>query len=83
MAWELVDAISPALPASECAKVYAAIGSGESYSAITTMLCLLVRDALPLSTKLIAQLSGWLNAFDHSADARRLHELLSLIESRL
>ncbi|WP_368834394.1 hypothetical protein [Mycobacterium intracellulare] len=83
LAWDLVDAISPTLPSSECAKLYAAIGSGESYSAITTMLCLLVRDALPLSAKLIAELSGWLNAYEHSADAPRLHELLSLIKSRL
>lgn len=48
LAWKLVDSISPSLTAAERAQLYAAIGSGESYSAITAALRALVRDALPL-----------------------------------
>ena len=81
LAWKLVDVISPALPASERAQLYAAIGSGESYSAITTVLRSLARDALPLPAKLKTELTAWLTAYAHSADAPHLNELLSLIES--
>ena len=77
LAWKLVDAISPWLPASERAQLYAAVGSGESYTAITTVL----RSALPLPARLITELRAWLNAYQHSADAPHLYELLSRVES--
>ena len=38
LAWKLVDSISPSLTAVERAQLYAAIESGESYSAITAAL---------------------------------------------
>ena len=69
LAWKLVDSISPSLTAVERAQLYAAIGSGESYSAITAALRALVRDALPLPAWLRTELSGWLTAYRHSADA--------------
>jgi hypothetical protein len=81
LAWKLVDSISPSLTAVERAQLYAAIGSGESYSAITAALRALVRDALPLPAWLRTELSGWLTAYQHSADAPHLYELLSRVES--
>lgn len=78
--WELIDAISPSLAAAERAHLYAAIGSGDSYTAIATVLRTLVRDAMPLSAKLKTELTNWLTAYRHSLDGTHLHQLLSLIE---
>jgi hypothetical protein len=69
----------PFTAAAERAHLYAAIGSGDSYTAITTVLRTLVRDPMPLSTKLKTELTNWLTAYRHSLDAD-LHRLLSLIE---
>ena len=75
LAWALVDAIGPALPPAEQAQLYATIGAGDSYTAITTVL----RAALPLPAGLIAELRAWLSAYQHSAEAAQLHELLSAV----
>jgi hypothetical protein len=79
LAWKLADAISASLADCERAQLYAVIGSGDSYSALTTMLRSLARDAVPVSANLKTELGGWLNAYRHSADAPRLHELLSAV----
>lgn len=81
LAWQLVDAIGSSVAAVERAHLYAAIGSGEAYTAITAVLRMLVRDAIPLSAKLKTELTGWLAAYRHSAEAPGLLELLSLIEA--
>ncbi|HUO38767.1 MAG TPA: hypothetical protein VMU34_13410 [Mycobacterium sp.] len=75
LAWKLVDAISPSLPACKRARLYAAVGAGESYTAITTVL----GSGLPLPARLITELRAWLNAYQHSADAPHLHELLRAV----
>lgn len=81
LAWQLVDAISPSVAAAERAHLYAVIGSGESYAAIAAVLRMLVRDAIPLSARLKTDLTQWLTAYHHSADAPGLRELLALIEA--
>lgn len=81
LAWKLVDSISPSITPVERAQLHAAIGSGESCSAITAALRALARDALPLPGWLRNELSGWLTAYQHSADLPHLYELLSRIES--
>ncbi|BAN91953.1 hypothetical protein MAHJHV53_24540 [Mycobacterium avium subsp. hominissuis] len=52
LAWKLADALSPALAPAERAQLYAVLGSGDSYTAITTVL----RAALPLPAALIIEL---------------------------
>lgn len=79
LAWKLADAISASLPDSERAQLYGVIGSGDAYTAITTMLRSLARDAVPVSANLKTELGAWLNAYRHSAAAPRLHELLSAL----
>ncbi|WP_186244527.1 hypothetical protein [Mycobacterium simulans] len=75
LAWKLADALSPAFPAAERAQLYAVLGSGDSYAAITTVL----RAALPLPATLITELRAWLYAYQHSDDAPHLHELLRAV----
>lgn len=75
LAWKLADALSPALAPAERAQLYAVLGSGDSYTAITTVL----RAALPLPAALIVELRAWLHAYQHSDDAPLLRELLRTI----
>jgi hypothetical protein len=82
LAWELADAISPLLAELDRGQFYAAIGSGESYTAIDTALQTIARQGVPMPAELITRLTDWLGAYAHSADAPRLHELLSAIETQ-
>jgi hypothetical protein len=81
LAWELADAISPLLADRDRAQLYATIGSGESYTAIETVLQTIAHQSLPIPAELITKLINWLGAYAHSDDAPRLHELLHAIKS--
>lgn len=81
LAWELADAISPLLADSDRDQLYAAIGSGESYTAIDTVLQTMARQSSPMLPELVAKVANWLDAYTHSDDAPRLRELLCVIES--
>lgn len=72
LAWKLADELSPALAATDRIQLYAVLGSGDSYTAITTLL----RAGLPLPATLITELHRWLDAYQHSDDAPRLQQLL-------
>ena len=79
LAWELADAISPLLADRD--QLYATIGSGESYTAIDTVLQTIAHHSLAIPTELITKLTTWLDAYAHSNDAPRLRELLHAIKS--
>jgi hypothetical protein len=81
LAWELADAISPLLGERDRVQLYATIGSGESYTAINTLLQTMAHHRLPIPTEFIPKLTGWLDAYAHSHDASRLRELLHVIKS--
>jgi hypothetical protein len=81
LAWELADAVSPLLSDRDRSRFYAAIGSGECYTAIDTALQTMAQQGAPVPAELITKLTDWLGAYAHSADAPRLHELLRTIES--
>ena len=81
LAWELADAISPLLGEGDRVQLYSTIGSGESYTAIETVLQTMAHQRLPIPTEFIPKLTGWLDAYAHSDDAPRLRELLQTIKS--
>jgi hypothetical protein len=81
LAWELADAVSPLLADRDRSRFYAAIGSGDSYGAIDTALQTMAQQGAPIPSELITKLANWLDAYAHSADAHRLHELLRAIKS--
>jgi hypothetical protein len=81
LAWELADATSFVLADDDRAQLYAIIGSGESYTAITSVLQIGACQRLPIPTELITKLTEWLGAYAHSDDAPRLRELLDAISS--
>jgi hypothetical protein len=57
LAWELADAISPLLADRDRAQLYATIGSGESYTAIDTVLQTIAHQSLPIPAELITNSS--------------------------
>jgi hypothetical protein len=82
LAWELADAISTLLADRDRDQLYATIGAGESYTAIDTMLQTIAPQCFPIPAELITKLINWLDAYAHSDDAPRLHELLRAIKSQ-
>lgn len=80
LAWDLAAAISPALTERDRGRLYAVIGSGDSYTAIDTVLQTAVRQNSPLPAELIAKLTDWFRAYTHNDDAPRIHELLRAIK---
>jgi hypothetical protein len=81
LAWELADAISPLLSEGDRLQLYGTLGSGESYTAIETLLQNMAHQRLPLPTEFIPKLTGWVDAYAQSDDAPRLRELLHAIKS--
>jgi hypothetical protein len=51
------------------------IGSGESYTAIDTVLQTIAHQSWPIPAELITKLTNWLDVYAQSDDAPRLHEL--------
>jgi hypothetical protein len=80
LAWELADEIGSLLADRERAQLYATIGAGHSFTAIETLLQIIARQRLTLSFELVAKIADWLDAYAHSDDAPRLHELLYAIK---
>jgi hypothetical protein len=81
LAWELADVISPLLADRDRDRLYATIGSGDSYAAIDTALQTMAHHSSPIATELVTKLTTWLDAYAHSDDAPRLHRLLHAIKS--
>ena len=81
LAWELANAISASLSDRVRAQLYATLGSGDSYTAIDTVLQTMAHQISPMAPELVAQLTNWLDAYTHSEDAPRLHELLRAIRA--
>jgi hypothetical protein len=80
LAWELADAISPLLTDCDRDQLYATIGSGDSSTAIAAILQTMAHQGSPATPALITKLTHWLDAYTHSHDAPRLHELLRAIQ---
>lgn len=81
LAWELANAISASLSDRARAQLYATLGSGDSYTAIDTVLQTMAHQISPMAPELVAQLTNWLDAYTHSEHAPRLHELLRAIRA--
>ncbi len=81
LAWELADAVGPRLDERDRARIYATVGSGESYTAIGIVLRTVAQRSLSLPAELIAKVADWLDAYEHSDDGPRLREMLRAIEA--
>jgi hypothetical protein len=78
LAWELAGTVGPRLSKDARAAIYASIGAGNSYAAIVALLEVAAGDPSVLSLALVDRLRDWLDAYRYSADAARLHRLLTV-----
>jgi hypothetical protein len=63
LAWSLVDATSDGFTASDRTHVYAPLGSGDSFQAITEVLSIVAREQYPLADELVRALTRWLDTY--------------------
>jgi hypothetical protein len=81
LAWELAQIAGLHVPDCNRTDVFAAIGAGDSYAAIGTLLETTVHASVPVPPALLARIVNWLDAYAHHADAPRLHEMVNAIRS--
>jgi hypothetical protein len=75
LAWALADAVSVCFTANEHLGIYAALGAGETYSAIARMLDVAVGKRYPLPATLVSALAAWLDCYighEHEPTTRSL-----------
>jgi hypothetical protein len=81
LAWELAEIASVHIPDCDRTDVFTAIGGGDSYAAIATLLETIVHASVPVSPALVARIVNWLDAYAHHVDGPRLHEMVDAIGS--
>jgi len=81
LAWDLVELVSLHISERNRTDVYTAIGAGDCYAAIGTLLETIVGASLPVPFALAARVNDWHHPYAHHADAPRLHELLTTVRS--
>lgn len=75
LAWDLADALGYQLTEDSRAQLYAAIGAGNPYTAIVTLLSA-AGDTSALARPLLDRIGDWLDTYRHSADAPGLRDSL-------
>lgn len=79
LAWELAECAGLNIPEATRISVYATIGSGEGYAAISTLLEAIADAHLVVPPDTVRKIVDWFNAYAHHRDAARLNELLNAI----
>ena len=80
LAWELADTLGALLPDRDRAAIYATIGAGDFYTAITTLVHVSARSGYALPPRLVNKLAEWLHAYTDSNDAARLVQSVNAIK---
>ena len=83
LAWSLVDATSGGFTASDRTHVYAPLGSGDSFQAITEVLSIVARQHYPLADELVRALTRWLDTYVGCEREPATRSLLSGISRRM
>lgn len=76
LAWELAAAARPHLNRG-ADRIYIAIGIGDTFEAIDTLITAIARDRIPLGPEVLASVATWLDCYLGQPDERRLRQLLS------
>jgi hypothetical protein len=80
LAWALADAVSVCFTGRDRLGIYTALGAGETYTAIETMLDITVRKRYPLPAKLISALAIWLGCYVGNKHEPAMRRLLNRVE---
>jgi hypothetical protein len=76
LAWALADAASACFTEADHLGIYAALGAGETYSAIVRALSVAARSQFSLPAKLIHELRTWVDGYAGNAHEPRIRNLL-------
>jgi hypothetical protein len=76
LAWDLVTAAGTSLSDAARSVIFAKIGAGESYVAISDMLHAVVAAGSKLPGELVTRVERWLDSYAGHADEPRLRHLL-------
>jgi hypothetical protein len=79
LAWDLVALVGLHISERNRTDVYTAIGAGDCYAAIGTLLETIVRASVPVPFTLALRVNAWHRPYAHHADASRLDELLTSV----
>jgi hypothetical protein len=81
LAWDLVALVGLHISERDRTDVYTAIGAGDCYAAIGTLLETIVRARVPVPFTLALRVNAWHRPYAHHAGASRLDELLTSVRS--
>ena len=76
LAWALAKAESTQMRRTDRTRIYAEIGAGETFSAISRLLTYAANRGFPLPMDLIWELRRWLNGYTGTREGARLRRLL-------
>jgi len=79
LAWDLAELAGSHISERDRTDVHTAIGGGDCYAAIGTLLKTIVRARVPVPSTLAARINDWRAPYAHHVDAPRLNELLTAI----
>jgi hypothetical protein len=79
LAWDLVTLVGLHISERDRTDVYTAIGAGDCYAAISTLLETIVRARVRVPFALALRVNAWHRPYAHHAGASRLDELLTSV----
>jgi len=81
LAWDLAELASVHISERDRTDVHTAIGGGDCYAAIGTLLKTIIRARVPVPSALAARITDWRAPYVNHVDAPRLNELLAAISA--
>jgi hypothetical protein len=82
LAWALAEITHPYFYVAERNDIYVAIGAGDTFSAICSLITVIVRERLPLLADVVAMLPSWINGYAADAAVRHVHGLIASLQSQ-
>ena len=82
LAWALAEVARSHFSVGERHAIYAAIGVGDTFSAICSLVAVIVRVGLPLPIDLVAAFPSWLDAYSNNESGPHLRRLIAKLRSQ-
>jgi hypothetical protein len=76
LAWALVEAAKPHLADRERTRVFVAVGAGDTYAVIRTLLKIVAAKRIPLRADLVQRCTAWLDTYALHEEQQYLRRLM-------
>lgn len=80
LAWELIVSLAPHLNRPCRNRLFAAIGSGDTYPAIEELLAQAARGGYPLIESVAVEIERWLNGYSGTSGEPRLRAIVAQLK---